>query len=299
MLAKCTDSPAARGCPRRCTGPYLRGRRRRELDRKLRQALPEPVCVGTATVGQFCCETHDQKFNPIDELDVRSVLTPSDLDEHCRNLMFHRAVIRQLHRDTAFKVYRRELHQVVSRAVLSVGRQSPLGPAQRCKPTVAPGCVAICPGYSGRIPMARAAHRATRSRGTVGSGLRRRFPRARHLGFHGRAPCRGPPCGLPPLHRPSPAPGTRAAGGVGRVGRSDRGRGRVTAAGVGPAGRGGTAHLAVPSGSIARRCAWPPQPGATGTKASRTPSGNLFFSNITDGRFRWTASGRMPRHQPV
>ena len=100
-----------KGLPEEMYGPLLARQEAEELDRKLRQALPEPVCVGTATVGQFCCETHDQKFNPIDELDVRSVLTPSDLDEHCRNLMFHRAVIRQLHRDTAFKVYRRELHR--------------------------------------------------------------------------------------------------------------------------------------------------------------------------------------------
>lgn len=92
-------------------GPLLEREEAEELDRKQRKALPEPVCVGKATVGRFCCETHDLKFNPIDELDVRSCLTPSDLDERCRNLMFQRAVIRQLYRETAFRAYRRELHR--------------------------------------------------------------------------------------------------------------------------------------------------------------------------------------------
>lgn len=173
-----------KGLPGEMYGPLLAREAAAELDRKQRQALPEPVCVGKATVGRFCCGTHDSEFNPIDELDVRSPLTPSALDEHCRDLLFHRAVIRQLHRDAA------------------------------------------------------------------GGGLRRRFPGARHLGFHGRAPCRGPPCGLPPLHRPSLALGARAAGGAGCVGRCDRGRGRVATAGTDPAGRGGTAHFSVPSGPL-------------------------------------------------
>lgn len=100
-----------KGLPGEMYGLLLAREEAEELDRKQRQALPEPVRVGKATVAKFCCCVHDRKFNPIDELDVRSTLTPSDLDEHCWNLMFHRAVIRQLHRDTAFKVYRRELRR--------------------------------------------------------------------------------------------------------------------------------------------------------------------------------------------
>ena len=100
-----------KGLPEEMYGPLLAREAAEELDRKQRQAFPEPVCVGKATVGRFCCGTHDSEFNPIDELDVRSPLTPSALDEHCRDLLFHRAVIRQLHQDAAFKVYRRELRR--------------------------------------------------------------------------------------------------------------------------------------------------------------------------------------------
>ncbi len=82
--------------------------RRVYLDQAQREAYPDLVSVDVATTAKFCCGQCDPKFNPIDELDVRSVLTPSDLDEHCRNLLFHRALIRQLHRDAAFKAYRRE-----------------------------------------------------------------------------------------------------------------------------------------------------------------------------------------------
>ena len=92
-------------------GPLLAREEAEELDRKQRQALPKPVRVVKATVTKFCCCVNDREFNPIDELDVRSALTPSDLDDRALNLLFHRAVIRQLHRDTAFKVYRRELRR--------------------------------------------------------------------------------------------------------------------------------------------------------------------------------------------
>ncbi|MCY4519345.1 MAG: hypothetical protein OXC13_01040 [Caldilineaceae bacterium] len=81
------------------------------LDQTQRKAHPDLAPVDVATTAKFCCKTHDLRFTPIDELDVRSVLTPSDLNERWRNLMFHRAVIRQLYRDTAFKVYRRELRR--------------------------------------------------------------------------------------------------------------------------------------------------------------------------------------------
>ena len=157
-----------KGLPGEMYRPLLARAAAAELDRKQRQAFPELVCVGKATVGRFCCGTHDSEFNPIDELDVRSPLTPSALDEHCRDLLFHRAVIRQLHRDAAFKVYRRELRRRY-------------------------------PGQS--FPWDDNPHWDRPS--IAGGGLRRRFPGARHLGFHGRAPCRGPPRGLPPLHRPS------------------------------------------------------------------------------------------------
>ncbi len=81
------------------------------LDQVQRKAHPDLAFVDVATTAKFCCKQCDLKFTPIDELDVRSVLTPSDLDEHCRNLLFHRALIRQLHRDTAFRAYRRELRR--------------------------------------------------------------------------------------------------------------------------------------------------------------------------------------------
>ena len=79
------------------------------MDQAQRKAYPDPVSVDVATTAKFCCKQCDPKFNPIDGLAVRSVLTSSDLDEHCRNLLFHRAVIQKLYKDAAFKVFCREL----------------------------------------------------------------------------------------------------------------------------------------------------------------------------------------------
>ena len=59
-----------KGLPGEMYGPLLAREAAAELDRKQRQTLPELVCVGKATVGRFCCGTHDSEFNPIDELDV-------------------------------------------------------------------------------------------------------------------------------------------------------------------------------------------------------------------------------------
>lgn len=74
-----------------------------------RQAYPGLVYADMATVAGFCCCTHDSGFFPIDCLEVRDHLSPSALDERSRNLLFHRALIRQLHKNAAFKVYRRKL----------------------------------------------------------------------------------------------------------------------------------------------------------------------------------------------
>ncbi len=81
------------------------------MDQAQREAYPDPVSVDVATTAKFCCKQCDPKFNPIDGLDVRAVLTPSDLDEHCRNLLFHRAVIQKLYKDAEFKIYCRELYK--------------------------------------------------------------------------------------------------------------------------------------------------------------------------------------------
>ena len=82
-----------------------------DLDQAQRKAYPDLVSVDVATTAKFCCKQCDPKFNPIDELDVRSVLTPSDLDDRGLSLMFLRAVIQKLYKDAAFKVYRRELRK--------------------------------------------------------------------------------------------------------------------------------------------------------------------------------------------
>ena len=68
------------------------------LFRRLREAYPEAIAVGSATAAGFCCHDHDQVFREIDSRDHMDLQCPP---ERHRHLMFLRSLLRQLHWQTA------------------------------------------------------------------------------------------------------------------------------------------------------------------------------------------------------
>lgn len=84
----------------------------KELDRELRASLPSLVPAGRATTARFCCGTHDGEFNPIDRMVGHASLNPPAPSAYCLALMFHRALIRQLYKETVSKAWRGEFSRL-------------------------------------------------------------------------------------------------------------------------------------------------------------------------------------------
>ncbi|MCY3658474.1 MAG: hypothetical protein OXG36_05550, partial [Caldilineaceae bacterium] len=89
-----------KGIPKDVIEGFERGEGIRKLLQRLKKSQPSLVSIGLATRSKFCCKQHDREFNLIDSRENMNLQAP---DVHHLNLMFYRALIRQLHVDTAKK----------------------------------------------------------------------------------------------------------------------------------------------------------------------------------------------------
>jgi hypothetical protein len=92
-----------KGLPKGMSEALKKGADESTLFQRLRESQPSLEPIGRATRAKFCCEQHDRVFNSIDSRDNMDLQDP---DDHHLNLMFHRALLRQLHVDTAAKIWR-------------------------------------------------------------------------------------------------------------------------------------------------------------------------------------------------
>ena len=92
-----------KGLPKGMFKALKQGADESTLLQRQRESQPSLEPIGRATRAKFCCEQHDRVFNAIDSRDNMDLQNP---DAYHLNLMFHRALLRQLHVDTAAKTWR-------------------------------------------------------------------------------------------------------------------------------------------------------------------------------------------------
>ena len=92
-----------KGVPKGMSEALKKGADASTLFQRLRDPRPSLEPIRRATRARFCCQRHDREFNAIDSRGNMDLQHP---DDRHLNLMFHRALLRQLHVDTAAKTWR-------------------------------------------------------------------------------------------------------------------------------------------------------------------------------------------------
>ena len=201
-----------KGLPKEMSEALKKSADESTLFQLLRESQPSLEPIGRATRAKFCCEQHDRVFNSIDSRSNMDLQTPND---HHLNLMFYRALLRQLHVDTAAKTWRGK----DPRDRRDVGISSHRGWGQHRQPATTQAGIAAGTGREARgimaCPTSGSAHAGAAARSgcprCILASRRRegnggRFEMYWSVGLYGNPPQPWTPCGLPLLHNPTPRP---------------------------------------------------------------------------------------------